>query len=202
MALKLLEGGRESSFFAEEPPRIDLNVSPLRPGLAHEHLLLSLGSQDSEEVERAAFKDGIPPGLWAAVAIESERALRSVTSASGITRERLVDHLREASLSKGPGVERVRQHGRRLTAFARELRRGSAAIPSQAASSLEVPVAYHTLVAWDLEAGAAGVSTAAWAACLLRGVPVGRTLWEASAAEAGQTLSEWIAIQAARLASC
>jgi hypothetical protein len=202
MALKLLEGGRESSCLAEEPPRIDLNVSPLRPGLAHERLLLKLEQQGSEEVERAAFKDGIPPGLWAALAIESERALRAAVGASGITREKLVEHLQQASLAKDPTVERVRQHGRRLTAFARELRRGSAAIHSQATSSLEIPVAYHTLVAWDLEAGAAGVSTDAWAARLLMSVPAGRTLWEASAAEAGQTLSEWIAIQAARLASC
>jgi len=61
-----------------------------------------------------------------------------------------------------------------------------------------VPVAYHTLSAWELEAARVGATLEQWAAALLMDAPSGRPKWEAAAAERGQTLGEWVAVEAAR----
>jgi hypothetical protein len=64
-----------------------------------------------------------------------------------------------------------------------------------------LPVPYHSASAWRLAASAAAESVDLWSETLLAALPRHRSLWEAAAAEVGQTLGEWITVQAARRSS-
>jgi hypothetical protein len=200
MTLRVLEGGGDQTVEPYAPAQFDLQVHSLRPGMAHERLELALDADHAGAVEAAASAEGIPSELWAAIAIESERALRSAAAATGTTSHHLQGALNDAAVH--PPTVTTAQRGRRLAGYARALRTGARATPSGAAPGLVVVVPYHTLLAWELGAAHAGAAVEWWACALLGVMPQGRTQWEAAAAEAGQTLSEWVALQAARRASC
>lgn len=200
MTLRVLKGGCDEAVEAYAPGPFNLRVQPLRPGMAHERVEVVLDEKGASAVEAASTAEGVPTDLWAAIAIESERALLAAAEATGFARERLEAALDTASGDPKPGIPA--QRGRRLGAYARALRRRNAATQGGPARRLPVAVAYHTLVAWELEAARAGASVATWASGLLAAMPEGRLVWEAAAAEAGQTLGEWIAVQAARRDSC
>ena len=198
MALRLLSGGREDVPDAFDPlPPFDLRTQPLRPGLAHEHLELALDAHEVAAIKVAASVDAVPVGLWAAISIESERALRVSADAIGVESSVLEVALNKASSAK-PLLALVRQHGRRLAAYAGALRSQRLEAHGDPDRCLAVPVAYHTLSAWELEAARVGATLEQWAATLLMDAPSGRPKWEAAAAERGQTLGEWVAVEAAR----
>jgi hypothetical protein len=198
--LRLLQGGDETAVEALAPVAFDLGVHPMRPGLGHEILTLTLGAPIAEAVAEAARADALPCGLWAGIAIESERALRASADAHGVLPAQLERRL--DALSAQAGCPFPGPHGRRLLAYARAIRRGLPGPPHRVAEeSLVVTVAYHTLLAWDRQAASEQLDTRSWAEALLAYVPVGRVSWEAAAAEAGETLGEWVALQAARRAS-
>lgn len=198
MGLRLLSGGREDVHDAFDPlPAFDLRTQPLRPGLAHEHLELTLGAQEAAGIKAAASTDEVPVGLWAAISIESERALRVAAAATGAGSSVLEVALNKASSAK-PSLALVRQRGRRLAAYAGALRGQRIEAHSDPGRRLTVPVGYHTLSAWELEAARVGATLEQWAATLLMDAPSGRPKWEAAAAERGQTLGEWVAVEAAR----
>ncbi len=200
MKLRVLEGGSDEAINAYAPRSFDLKVQPLRPGIAHEYLELRLGADTVEAVEKVALGIGVPAELWAAIAIESERALRAAAEASNVARGRLAVALDTASAEPRPTLPA--QRGRRLAAYARMLRRPDASTLPAGMHRLSVAVAYHTMSAWEFDAARTGASVASWASALLAAMPEGRLQWEAAAAEAGQTLGEWSALHAARLASC
>jgi hypothetical protein len=199
-ALRLLQGGDEPGVEAYAPVAFDLRMHPMRPGLAHEHLALTLKAPIAEAVAEAAHAEALPRGLWAGIAIESERALRVSAANHGVR----VAHLQRCldALSVQAGCPLPGGHGRRLLAYARAIRCGVTGLPDRLAEeSLAVTVAYHTLLAWDREATSEHMDTRSWAQAVLAAVPVGRASWEAAAAQSGQTLAEWVALQAARRAS-
>lgn len=201
MILRVLEGGGDHTVEPYAPAQFDLRVHSLRPGVAHERLELALDRGQVIAVEAAASAEGVPSELWAAIAIESERSLRTAATATGVAHDRLEAALNNAA-AHPPTVTAARR-GRRLAGYARALRRGHADTPSGAARRrLTVIVAYHTLFAWELEAAHAKASVELWASTLLAVMPQGRLRWEAAAAEAGQTLGEWATLQAARRANC
>jgi hypothetical protein len=200
MILQVLEGGGDQIVEPYASVQFDLRVHSLRPGLAHERLEIALDRDPASAVEAAASADGVPSELWAAIAIESERALRTAAAATGVARDHLEAALNNAAAH--PQTVTAAGRGRRLAGYARALRHGDADTPIGAARRLTIIVAYHTLFAWELEAAYAGASVESWASALLAVMPQGRLRWEAAAAETGQTLGEWVALQAARRASC
>lgn len=199
MLLKLLIGGEDEAISAYVAESFDLGVQPLRPGIAHEVVALRLSADQAHAVETAAAAEGLPAGLWAAIVVESERALRAAAEALDSTHravEAALDATAAQCVTAMPG-----QRARRLAAYARALRRAAPRTPRSVRGRLDVTVTYHTLVAWERDAASAGVALPAWVMGLLIVMPPGRPRWEAAAADAGQTLGEWVTLQAARRSS-
>src|SRR5271166_6896972 len=76
-ALRVIDGEGRGTGDACAP--MQLGHRSRRPGLAHDEFWLDLGS-GATSVLVAAAHDRLPPPLWAALTIESERALRAVAS--------------------------------------------------------------------------------------------------------------------------
>jgi hypothetical protein len=191
-ALRMIDGEGRGTGDACAP--IQLGHRSRRPGLAHDELWLDLGS-GAASVLVLATHDRLPPPLWAALTIESERALRTVAPEPSRRRPlaaRLDRIARTRSASSGRGETR-------LHAWAAALRHPPAAGPRTApaqAVALDLLVPYHTLQAWQLAAERAGLPLHEWARSLLATSGAGRAMWEAAAAEAACTLGEWVALSA------
>ena len=196
--LRLLEGGENVAVDSYTPAGFELRVQPMRPGMAHERLNLVLDPERARAVAGAAEADGVPVELWAGITIESERALRATSQDFGVDRKELEALLATAAKEHVPIVL---AHGRRLAAYSRALRRQSLGAASGMQVTMTALVPYHSLVAWETQAGRAGERLEVWASGLLDAIPSGRVIWEATAAQRGQTLGEWIVVQAARRAS-
>ncbi len=148
-----------------------------RPGMAHEIVELELPPTATVIVCELAALDGLPVGFWAALAVESERARGHADAAV----------LDEAAREIAPPAP----YPSRLTAYAAALR---AARPTEPVREpIAMPVAHHTLLAWS---HAAEGSLLAWFCAQLERIPRRRHLWEAAAAERGQTLAEWVVTRA------
>ena len=160
-----------------EPIGTLAGVSP-RPGMAHETVKLELPPTPTVILCELAALDGLPVGLWAAIAVEAERARGDADAAA----------LDEAAREAAPPAP----YPTRLTEYAAALRAARQHRPVRA--PIVMPVPYHTLLAWS---HAAEGSLLAWICALLERMPRRRHLWEAAAAERGQTLAEWVAIRAA-----
>lgn len=159
-----------------------------RPGLAHEEVHVPLDDLSRRVVQRAAARDALPPALWATFVVESARAIEVISGACGASAEvvpRALDK-RAAERSPSPGEDR-------LTAWARALRGGASRPEALAEGRLCLLVPYHTTIAWRQHARSRGCSVAGWARGALLVAPARRHLWEAGAAERGQTLAEWVA---------
>jgi hypothetical protein len=155
-----------------------IDVLDVRPGVAHERVKLELPPTPTVILCELAALDGLPVGLWAALAVESERVRGDADA----------DTLDEAALEIGPPAP----YPTRLTDYAAALRAARPHRPVRA--PIVMPVAYHTLLAWS---HAADGSLLTWVCGLLERMPRRRHLWEAAAAERGQTLAEWVAIRTA-----
>lgn len=189
-ALRLIPG--EGRRLADDTGPMRLHARSRRPGLAHEELDLSLDRSTAERVVRRTA--GLPPPLWAVIAIESERALGAATRADESDAV-LARRLDWAARRTTPNPRRRTQ----LAAYAAALRQPPATSqPAPARTPLGLLVPYHTLLVWDIAADQDGVSLANWARARLAAVEMGRPLWEAAAAEAGQMLAEWVALRAAK----
>jgi hypothetical protein len=149
-----------------------------RPGMAYETVELELPPTATVIVRELAGLDGLPVGLWAALAVESERARGEADA----------DALDEAARELAPPPP----YPSRLTAYAAALRAARPVEPVR--EPIAMPVAHHTLLAWT---HAAEGSLLAWICTLLERMPRRRHLWEAAAAERGLTLAEWVITRAA-----
>jgi hypothetical protein len=199
MHLRVLAGGSAETVEAYRPGPFELAVNPVRPGIAHDCLKLTLDPALAAGVERAAAAEGLPTPLWVLLVIESERALLALSRDTGIDAALLEASLNGAAMH--PLGALPAQRSRRLVRYALALSdRGPRAVESPR-SRVTVAVPHHTFVAWELAAASEGQALPDWATAHLTRLPPQRPLWEAAAAQAGQTLAEWIACQAARRAS-
>jgi hypothetical protein len=199
MTFSVLTGGLPEAVDAYHPTAFDLTVHPLRPGLAHAAVTLTLDAKLAEAVEGGAAVDGLPTPLWAGLAIESERAVRALAQGTGIDTTALERTLAAAAVHTAHTL--VAQRGRRLARYALALRTCGARETERPRQRLTVAVPQHTLTAWELAAAVERQSVVDWAVARLASLPAGRARWESAAAQAGQTLGEWIAVQAARRSS-
>jgi hypothetical protein len=199
MHLRVLAGGSAETVEAYRAARFDFAVHPLRPGIAHDGVTMRLDSALAGAVERAAASEGLPTPLWAALVIESERALKVLARDAGIDATALEQALNVAALR--PPDPLPAQRGRRLVRYALALRDPEPRGAHSPRPRLTVAVPHHTFVAWELAAASEQESLADWAEAHLTRLPAQRARWESAAAQAGQTLGEWMALQAARRAS-
>lgn len=174
----------------------DLSATPLRPGIGHEELVLSLDVAVVQRVEELASAAGLPAGAWAGVVIEAERALSAVGSEDGSTLAEVLDLV----AAREPMVLLAQRH-RRLVRYGLALRSASPRPAETVRESLQVVAAQQSVIAWELAAAAADQTVERWAVEMLLALPAGRELWEAASAIAGISLGEWVAVQAARRSS-
>jgi hypothetical protein len=197
--LRVLAGGSAEAVDAYRAPAFDLTFHPLRPGFAHEAVTLALDARRAEAVERGAAAEGLPTPLWTGLVIESERALQAVARDAGINATTLGNSLNGAAARTTAGL--AVQRSRRLGRYALALQRCGPRNAHPPCQRLTIAVPQHTLTAWELAAGLERTTVEPWATAHLETLPEGRHHWESAAAQAGQTLGEWIALQAARRSS-
>jgi len=196
MNLRLASAGPNPTA-AFEPDAFNLAIQPTRPGTAHFELVVEVSRSLVEDVRQRAAQEGLKPETWAGLVIESERALRLVASPRG----QLLEHLNACACR--PKVA-TPGGAKRLTEFARALRLAPGHSPAlvrtlqSAAGRLLVLAPYCSMTSWRWAAIDANLSLEEWVTAMLAEVPTGRPLWEAAAAERGETLAEWILAQAAR----
>ncbi|HWT95391.1 MAG TPA: hypothetical protein VN238_20510 [Solirubrobacteraceae bacterium] len=199
MRLRLVQTAAEAptiDAFASEP--FDLRAQPLRPGVAHEAVILAPGPNVRAAIAEAGPVRG-PFELWLTIAVE---AARSVDEASRALRVAPAELRRALDAAAAVRPDSVLGRGRRLAAYARELRASGPAPTPPSTSPIHLAVPYVTAVAWERDAARTQQKLDAWIVDRLRERRQSdTTLWEAAAAEAGQMLSEWCLSQAARRAS-
>lgn len=192
-ALTVLAGGNSDDLEAFASGRFALVQQPTRPGLAYEPVTLVLDAETAQAAGAQAAVEGLPVEPWAALVIESERALRAVAGRSPDMLAEVLDRV-----AREPVLPAVSFRRTRLASYAAALDTAGSAVSPATPRSLVLPVPYHSRTAWELAAVAAGLPVAVWATGLLQLRPHGRTRWEVAAAKRGQTLGEWVAAQAAR----
>lgn len=182
--------------FERDP--IELRRQPTRPGVTHSEIGLRLPVELATNVLVSAAEERIPVAVWIGFVIESERALNQARS-EGQQVDALCDELDQLARVPQPPVPGA---ARRLAEFGRSLRdaqqRPELAPDLQNPGQLVARVPYPALTAWRRAAIECGQSVDGWAAARLAGLPRVRYLWEASAAERGETLAEWVFVHAAR----
>jgi hypothetical protein len=200
MTLRLLESAPPPPPAFEVAP-IELRRHPTRPSVTHVDIELELPIDLARGADELAAEEGLATTVWVALVIESERAVRRACgndSQADELRDRL-DELARTPVAPVPGG------AARLGAFGKALRgAGSDAgpLPKRPVAihpeRLSARAPYQALTAWRDAAIGEGQRLDEWAAERLRWLPRGRFLWEASAAERGETLAEWVLAQAAR----
>jgi hypothetical protein len=202
MHLRLLQSSpvRPNPF---DLPAVDLEACPTRPGMTHSkielrtHEGLALAAGDLAEAE------GLREDCWIGLAIESERA---VLQAAGDEAESSLIRFQLDELARSPSVP-VPGAPIRLMRFAAALRQlegqqrvrvAGRADAAERDVTLGVTIPYQSVGAWRRSAIEAGQTLDFWAAERLRELPQRRVLWEATAAERGESLAEWVLTQAAR----
>jgi hypothetical protein len=200
MTLRLLESAPPPEPPFEVAP-IDLGRHPTRPGVTHVDIKLELPIDLAHGAHDLAAMEGVPSAVWVALVIESERAVRQARGEDSDAEE-LRDRLDE--LAKTPAAP-VPGGALRLGAFGKALRHagpGAGPRPGRPVTlhpqRMTARAPYQALTVWRAAAIGDGRRLDEWAAERLRPLPRGRFLWEASAAERGETLAEWVLVQAAR----
>jgi len=182
--------------FEREP--IDLRRQPIRPGVTHSEIELRLPVDLGVKVSASATEERIPVAVWIGLVIESTRALDQARR-EGQRIGALDDELDQLARVPQPPVPGAAS---RLAEFGRSLRddhrRPEPERDLNHPGPLVARVPYPALTAWRLAAIESGQSVDDWAAAALAQLPRARYLWEASAAERGETLAEWVFVHAAR----
>lgn len=167
-----------------------LNARARRPGIAHEELTLPLDEFTRRAVRQGAARDRLPAALWVVLVGESTRALSRLAEISSATVSEIAQAL-DARAARPPATPR----DDRLAAWACALRDAQAA-PELADRALTLLVPYHSAIAWHAHARTLESSVAGWLRPALMAAGPARHLWEAAAAERGQTMAEWCAAEA------
>lgn len=189
--MRLIEGDGRDELAAAAPFR--LHAEARRPGLAHEVLVVRFEAPALADLARAAAREGVPLALWAALGIESERALEAVVPPG--RRADAVSALDAAARGvRLPGVAATR-----LEAYAEALRGCVPGKPEPVPDGrLRLYVPYHSIVAWTLAAQHGAEDLEPWLRTRLARLPVARHRWEAAAGAQGATLGEWVSASVAR----
>jgi hypothetical protein len=181
---------------------IDLRRQLTRPGVTHTEVELQVGVELAEAASRVAIEEGLSIPVWIGFVVESERAVEQACSD-----KREIDELRGcldrmARASSPPipgGATRLAEFGKALRNVGETPpQRSAARLDLRTAAKISARVPYQVVTAWRLAAIESGQPVDAWAIDHLRRLPRGRFRWEAAAAERGETLAEWVLVQAAR----
>lgn len=181
-----------------EAPSFSLLAQPQRPGDLCESLCVEFPTDALNSARAYATEAGIPLALWLTIAVEAERALQTAAAATGVDAD-IVAGAADRVAKHPHRYDIPPPHARRLASYAEALRTG---VPGGAAATSGSPVALRVshlaAAAWSLDAARMGTPLDSWIAAMP--LAPGREFWEAAAADGGIQLSEWLLLQAARLA--
>jgi len=167
---------------------VSLLVRPFRPGEIPAIVDLDLGAH-AEWARRAADRAGVPVELYVRVAVEAARHVRGLRAIPGTDLFRALDG---AARRRHP-LQAI--DGAPLFAYAAAIRRGGAAGPATSAtrdSVVSVAVTQEMVTAWSIAAAESGTTRERLAQELIGEAAGDVMAWEATAAERGSTLGEWI----------
>jgi hypothetical protein len=162
-----------------------------------------VSSRLAATVGELARSEGLREDAWIGLAIESERAVRlaAATEADAAQLRQQLDELAQKRSVPIPGGPV------RLTNFSAALRQlggknearpAATMIATSEETVLRASLPYQSVGAWRRYAIESSQSLDAWAIEHLEELPRNRFLWEATAAERGETLVEWVLAQATR----
>jgi hypothetical protein len=169
-----------------------LSAQPFRPGEMPTPVPLGLTIARKRRLAARANRVRIPLGLWTRCAIECSRHVSEVAPQVGLSAPELTRQLDELAASwrdKPVTAACVR----RQIQYARAVRQGDPSAPFEDSTSPVVAMLPDMMLAgWTQAASATGSALDSWAEQQLKLMPEHPHLWEATAAEAGRSLGEWI----------
>lgn len=152
---------------------------------------IALSEPSSVQVHERASDSGLPLDLWARLAIEGSRQVERTVDLAEIERCAFAAELDERAAAARHGAISTLACG--LRGYARLLR---AAAPvhfdCQPQRKLTLLIPDQLAVGWASAANAAGMAFDVWSSEMILVAPAGIVTWEAAAAEAGDSLGEWI----------
>jgi hypothetical protein len=192
--LSLIRGeARAASAF--QPPPYRLGPRAQRPGELADVVAVKLDAPALEHAVALAKSAALPVPLVIVIAVESELALREAADASGLNQSLLAAALDDSAAEEAPsGFDPPAT--RRLRAYATAIRSGGRAECDSASTAAELALPHRLHARWSTAAQQSGLTLDSWLNQLLKSATAGRERWEATAADAGQTLAEWAALQA------
>lgn len=193
--LSLVRGDARAASFEPEPYR--LGERSQRPGELADVLRIELTPERRAHSEALATRARLPLELAVVIAVEAERALQEVASALAIDPTDIAADL-DAVAASSVAAEFDPVPTRPLRAYASALRSGGYRPVRKQRLELVVPDRLHA--SWSLAATNARVPLDEWVAARLAAATSTRERWEAQAANEGQTLAEWVSLQALRRA--
>ena len=201
MSLHLIESPPPAPQAFELTP-IDLRRQPTRPGVTYSEIDFRVPIDLARTAVEIAADEGLQGSVWVGLVIESERIVGQACDGEHQA-EKLRSYLDELARTPSPpvpgGAARLTEFGKALRGAARRPEQGPAVaqrIAEQPRLTARAP--YQALTAWRRAAIGSGQRLDKWAAGRLLRLPRARFLWEASAAERGETLAEWVLVHATR----
>jgi len=192
LSLVLGEARAASAF---RPPPYRVGPRAQRPGELADVVAIRLDAPVHEHAVALAKAAALPAALVIVIAVESERALREAADASGFNPSLLATALDERADDEAPsGFDPPAI--RRLRAYAAAVRSGGRTECGRACAAVELALPHRLHARWSTAAQQRGLTFDFWLNQLLGSATTGRERWEATAADAGQTLAEWTALQA------
>jgi hypothetical protein len=196
--LSLVQGEARSAPPFDPPPLL-LDERTQRPGELASPVVVEVPSALGVRLDSLARGARLPVPLFARIAVEAARALDELTSVlEPPDAEAVAALLDTAAEPNASGFEPP--PARALRVYARALCSGGATARRGSPSDLTLIVSDRLRARWSLAAQAEGLALEAWIASKLERARGGCERWEAQAAFDGQTLGEWVMLQALRRA--
>lgn len=165
-----------------------LESQPFRPGEVPQLLVVDLDDALSERLEEVAADLGLPRELWLRVAVEASRLLRRAAHL-GVEPDEVIRHVEERRRAPNLTTMEAARYG----AYARRIREGNGSGRRRAqVSRLSIPIPESMVTAWSIDAAAEGLTLDEFVNARALEAPTVAASWEASSAERGQSLGEWM----------
>jgi hypothetical protein len=186
--LRVLSGGQlgREAVFASLPT---LESQPFRPGEVPQLLVVDLDDAVSQRLEEEAADLGLPRELWLRVAVEASRLVRRAAHLLGVEAGEVMRHVEKRKQALNVTTMEAARHD----AYAKQIRESNGSVRRRArVSRLSLPIPESMITAWSIDAAADGLTLDEFVNARALDAPAGAISWEASSAQRGQSLGEWV----------
>jgi hypothetical protein len=186
--LRVLSGGQlgREAVFASLPT---LESQPFRPGEVPQLLVVDLDYAVSQRLEEEAADLGLPRELWLRVAVEASRLVRRAAHLLGVEAGEVMRHVEKRKQALNVTTMEAARHD----AYAKQIRESKGSVRRRArVSRLSLPIPESMITAWSIDAAADGLTLDEFVNARALDAPAVAISWEASSAQRGQSLGEWV----------